>query len=112
VAEATPELIFKQPIDITVGITDENSTFLATSLGFIPGTAGHKEAKSVVEKIYKLFREHDCTLLEVKRLAETTDDRVVVCGVTMDVAEKYKDQGYVCILLLQNKTFYNFTYHI
>lgn len=79
VAEATPELIFKQPIDITVGITDANSTFLATSLGFIPGTAGHKEAKSVVEKLYKLFREHDCTLLEVNPLAETPDNRVVVC---------------------------------
>jgi len=79
VAEATPELIFKQPIDIKVGITDANSTFLATSLGFIPGTPGHTEAKSVVEKLYKLFREHDCTLLEVNPLAETPDNRVVVC---------------------------------
>ena len=33
VAEATPELIFKQPIDIMEGVTDEQSTFLATSLG-------------------------------------------------------------------------------
>ncbi len=79
VAEATPELIFKQPIDIKVGITDANSTFLATSLGFIPGTPAHTEAKSVVEKLYKLFREHDCTLLEVNPLAETPDNRVVVC---------------------------------
>ena len=39
VAEATPELIFKQPIDIMTGVTDENATFLATSLGFTPGTA-------------------------------------------------------------------------
>jgi succinyl-CoA synthetase beta subunit len=37
VAEATPELIFKQPIDIIKGIQDEESTFLATSLGFTPG---------------------------------------------------------------------------
>ena len=79
VAAATPELIFKQAIDITVGIQDEQSTFLATSLGFIPGTKPHAECKSVVEKLYKMFRQHDCTLVEVNPLAETPDGRVVVC---------------------------------
>lgn len=79
VAEATPELIFKQPIDIIKGITDEQSSYLATSLGFIPGSAGHTECKSVVEKLYKLFRQHDCTLVEVNPMAETPDGRVVVC---------------------------------
>lgn len=67
VAAATPELIFKQPIDIMVGITDEQSTFLATSLGFTPGTPGHAECKMVVEKLYQLFRAHDCTLVEVNK---------------------------------------------
>ena len=66
VAAATPELIFKQPVDIMTGITDAQSTFLATSLGFEPGSSGHKECKSVVEKLYKMFRAHDCTLLEVR----------------------------------------------
>lgn len=79
VAAATPELIFKQPIDIMKGMTDENSTYLATSLGFVPGTKGHQEAKAVVEKLYKLFITHDCTLVEVNPLAETPDERVVVC---------------------------------
>lgn len=65
VAEATPELIFKVPIDIAVGVTDEQSSHLATSLGFEPGSKGHTECKSVVEKLYKMFREHDCTLVEV-----------------------------------------------
>ena len=79
VAEATPELIFKQPIDITVGVTDKQSTFLATSLGFAEGSASHKECKSVIEKLYQLFRAHDCTLLEVNPMAETPDGKVVVC---------------------------------
>lgn len=79
VAEATPELIFKVPVDITAGITDEQSTHLATSLGFTPGSTGHADCKGVVEKLYTLFREHDCTLLEVNPLAETKDGRVVVC---------------------------------
>lgn len=79
VAEATPELIFKQPIDIMTGVTDENATFLATSLGFTPGTAGHAECQDVVRKIYDLFTKNDCTLVEVNPMAETTDGRVMVC---------------------------------
>jgi succinyl-CoA synthetase beta subunit len=79
VAEATPELIFKQPVNIMEGITDAQSTFLATSLGFEPGSKGHTECKGVVEKIYKMFVTHDCTLVEVNPLAETHDGRVVVC---------------------------------
>ncbi len=79
VAEHTPELIFKQPINIIEGITSTQSTFLATSLGFEPGTHGHAEAKDVVEKIYKMFRENDCTLVEVNPLAETPEGHVVVC---------------------------------
>ena len=79
VAAATPELIFKQPIDIMVGITDKQSTYLATSLGFTPGSAGHKECKTVIENLYKLFVAHDCTLVEVNPMAETPEGRVVVC---------------------------------
>lgn len=79
VAAATPELIFKQPVNIMEGITDAQTTFLATSLGFVPSTASHTEAKKVIEGLYTLFRKHDCTLLEVNPLAETPDGRVVVC---------------------------------
>jgi succinyl-CoA synthetase beta subunit len=79
VAEATPELIFKQPINITTGMNDAQSTFLATSLGFVPGSAGHAECKTVVEKLYQLFIKHDCTLVEINPLAETPEGRVVVC---------------------------------
>jgi len=79
VAEATPELIFKQPVNIMEGITDKQTDYLATSLGFAAGTSGHKECQEVVKKIYKLFTTHDCTLVEVNPMAETTDGRVMVC---------------------------------
>lgn len=79
VAAATPELIFKQPVDIMVGITDEQTSYIATSLGFLPGSDTHKQCKDLVEKLYKMFRAHDCTLVEVNPLAETPDNRVVVC---------------------------------
>ena len=55
------------------------STYLSTSLGFTPGTAGHAECKKVIEGLYAMFRTHDCTLVEVNPLGETPDGRVVVC---------------------------------
>lgn len=79
VAAATPELIFTQPVDIMQGVTEAQCTYLATSLGFTPGTKGFDECKALVAKLYKMFRTHDCTLVEVNPLAETPDGRVVVC---------------------------------
>jgi succinyl-CoA synthetase beta subunit len=79
VAAATPELIFKQPVNIMEGITDAQSTYLATSLGFTPGSQLHKDCKQIVEKLYQMFRAHDCTLVEVNPMAETSDGRVMVC---------------------------------
>ena len=75
----TPELIYKQPIDIVKGITDEQSTFLATSMGFTPGTKPHAAAKDVVTKLYEVFRKYDCTLIETNPVAELPDGRVMVC---------------------------------
>jgi succinyl-CoA synthetase beta subunit len=79
VAEATPELIFKQPVNIIEGINDSQAEFLATSLGFEKGSKGHTECQNLVKQIYKMFRQHDCTLVEVNPLAETSDGRVMVC---------------------------------
>jgi succinyl-CoA synthetase beta subunit len=79
VAEATPELIFKVPVDLLTGVTSEQSSYLATSLGFEEGSKGHNECKDVVEKLYAMFRAHDCTLVEVNPMAETPDGRVLVC---------------------------------
>ena len=79
VAHNTPELIFKQPVDIMKGITSEQTTYVATSLGFTPGTQSHTDCKDLVEKMYNMFRKHDCTLVEVNPLAETPDGWVVVC---------------------------------
>jgi len=79
VAAATPDQIFKCPVNIDKGITDENTSFLATSLGFEAGSAGHAECKTVMDKLYKMFCDHDCTLVEVNPLAESVDGKVYVC---------------------------------
>jgi succinyl-CoA synthetase beta subunit len=53
-----------------------SGTFLATSLGFTPGSAQHTECKEVVTKLYKVFTEKECTLLEVNPLVETKEGKV------------------------------------
>jgi len=96
VAEATPELIFKQPVDITTGLTDEQSENLATALGFTKGTSGHNEAMDIVKKLYQMFCEKDCTLVEVNPLAETHDGRVLVCDgkVNFDDNAEYRQKKH------------------
>lgn len=84
VAAATPELIFKQPVDITKGMSDAQAEYLATSLSFVPGTEGHKQCQDVLKKLYNLFIKYDCTLLEVNPLAETPEGNVVVCDAKLN----------------------------
>ncbi|RYG67480.1 ADP-forming succinate--CoA ligase subunit beta [archaeon] len=95
VAAATPELIFKQPVDLTQGVTEQQAAFLATSLGFVPGSETHRQCQGVVQSIYRMFVAHDCTLIEVNPLAETPDNRVVVCDakVTFDDNAEFRQAG-------------------
>ena len=79
VAEATPDLIFTRPIDISVGVTDADAAFIANALGFTAGTPLARECEDVVRRLYQLFTEKDCTLLEINPLAETPEGHVMVC---------------------------------
>lgn len=79
VAVESPELIFTRPINIHEGITDDDTEYLARSLGFIAGSPNFEECRVVLKKLYTLFREKDCTLLEINPLAETPEGHVMVC---------------------------------
>jgi succinyl-CoA synthetase beta subunit len=79
VAEESPELIFTRPININDGITADDTEYLAKALGFVAGTPNFEECRDVMKKLYQLFREKDCTLLEINPLAETPDGHVMVC---------------------------------
>ena len=74
VAENTPELIFKEPIDIRIGITDEQANRLATDLKF--EGVFHKPAADQLKGLYNLFMKVDSTQIEINPLAETSDKRV------------------------------------
>jgi succinyl-CoA synthetase beta subunit len=84
IAMDNPDAIIKQPIDISVGLTDEMAMDLANKLGF----AGQSktDAADIMQKLYKLFRERDCILLEINPFTETTDGSVICmdCKINID----------------------------
>lgn len=79
VAASNPEFIFTEPIDITVGITDEACVRMANNLGLPTGSVAHDKAIVLMKNLYAMFLAKDCTQLEVNPLSETEAGDVVVC---------------------------------
>ncbi|XP_070559777.1 LOW QUALITY PROTEIN: succinate--CoA ligase [GDP-forming] subunit beta, mitochondrial-like [Ptychodera flava] len=75
VAASTPELIFKQPIDIKIGVTDEMANEMAANLDF--DGEQRMQAAEQIKNLYKLFLGVDATQVEINPLGETPDGRVV-----------------------------------
>uniref|UniRef100_H2Z0G1 Succinate--CoA ligase [GDP-forming] subunit beta, mitochondrial n=1 Tax=Ciona savignyi TaxID=51511 RepID=H2Z0G1_CIOSA len=75
VAEKTPHLIFKEPIDINMGIQESQAVKMAENLGFV----GEKQQKAAdqIMKLYKLFISVDATQVEINPLGETPTGDVV-----------------------------------
>ncbi|XP_021888536.1 succinate--CoA ligase [ADP-forming] subunit beta, mitochondrial [Carica papaya] len=67
-AEKFPDMIVKVPIDVFKGITDEDAAKVVD--GLAPKVADRKESIEQVKKLYKLFCDCDCTLLEVSLIPQ------------------------------------------
>merc|ERR1719350_2504067 len=77
IAAADPSAIIKVPVDIKVGITDADSTKMATEMGYTGPQL--KEASALIANLYNVFISCDCTMLEINPLASLADGRVLVC---------------------------------
>ncbi|KAF8766389.1 succinate--CoA ligase [GDP-forming] subunit beta, mitochondrial-like isoform X1 [Argiope bruennichi] len=75
VAKETPELIYKEVIDITRGITDSQARNIAQKLKF-EGDLLHQAAQQI-KKLYDLFIKVDATQIEINPFGETKDSRVL-----------------------------------
>ncbi|XP_059616898.1 succinate--CoA ligase [GDP-forming] subunit beta, mitochondrial [Phlebotomus argentipes] len=75
VAEETPEKIKTVPIDITKGITREQSDSVAAFLEF-KGALKEKAALEI-EKLWQLFLKVDAVQIEINPLAETSEGEVI-----------------------------------
>jgi len=73
VAERTPEKVFKIPVDIYEGITDEKALKVAECLEFKGNLV--ESAADQVKALYKMFCEVDATQVEINPFGETPDGR-------------------------------------
>ncbi|MGE0136062.1 MAG: ADP-forming succinate--CoA ligase subunit beta [Dehalococcoidia bacterium] len=83
VAEQTPEKIFRQAIDPTIGFQG----FQARSLAFATGLEGdlNRPAVSLITALAKAFLENDGSLAEINPLAVTKDGRVLAVDAKFSV---------------------------
>jgi succinyl-CoA synthetase beta subunit len=75
VAHKNPEAIYKEPVDITVGVTDAQARKMADFLGF-KGTK-LDDAAEQIKRLYGLFLKVDATQIEINPFGETPDGQVV-----------------------------------
>jgi succinyl-CoA synthetase beta subunit len=73
-AEKFPEKIIKIPVDIRVGITDDQALQMAKGLAV---TGDVNAAADQIKRLYQLFASSDCTMVEVNPLAEDAEGRLI-----------------------------------
>ncbi|KAA8543399.1 hypothetical protein F0562_021106 [Nyssa sinensis] len=75
-------MIIKVPIDIFKGITDEDAAKVVD--GLATKVADRNASIEQVKKLYKLFCESDCTLLEINPIAETSENQLVAADAKLN----------------------------
>ncbi|KAH1129808.1 hypothetical protein J1N35_001186 [Gossypium stocksii] len=81
-AEKYPDMIIKVPVDVFKGITDEDAARVVD--GLAPKVADRNDSIEQVKKLYMLFCERDCTLLEINPLAETSSNQLVAADAKLN----------------------------
>ena len=82
VAEETPDKIIKEWIDPDAGLTEDQARNLAVSLEMTGGQID--SAIDIFMSIWKVFIEHDCSLVEINPLVVTGDDKVMALDAKMN----------------------------
>ncbi len=82
VAASTPEKIIKVYIDPLMGIQPYHNRQAAFGLNLPPAVM--KEFVAMLARLYKLFVDYDCSLLEINPLVLTADDRVIALDAKVD----------------------------
>jgi succinyl-CoA synthetase beta subunit len=85
VAAKTPEKLFFEEIDPTVGLTAFQARNVAFKLGF--KIAQVKQAVPLLVNLYKTFVETDCSLLEINPLVLTGDGNLICLDAKINLDE-------------------------
>jgi succinyl-CoA synthetase beta subunit len=89
VAEKTPEKIFKEEIDPTVGLQSFQARKVAFNLGL--NGAAFKEMVKFVTSLYKAYDAIDASLFEINPVLKTSDDKIIA----VDAKVNFDDNGLI-----------------
>lgn len=94
VAEKTPELIFTEEIDPSIGLMPFQARRVAFNLK-LSGTA-FKEMTRFVMALYKAYDSSDASLFEINPVLKTSDDKILAVDakVTLDDNALYRHKDY------------------
>ena len=84
-AAENPDAIITEPVDPVLGLMPFQCRRAATRLGL--SGAALREAASVLASLYRIFIEHDCSLVEVNPLIVTGDGSIMALDAKMDVED-------------------------
>ncbi|CAH1781181.1 unnamed protein product, partial [Owenia fusiformis] len=92
VAQETPELLMKEPIDIKQGIQREQAVKVATFMGFPANCI--EETADYIMRLYDIFIKHDATLIEINPIAEDASGKVFCmdCKINFDDNAEYRQK--------------------
>ena len=83
VAERTPERILRAPVDPMLGFVPYQGRTLAYQLNLTGGLV--RQAGTIIERLYAVFDENDCSLAEINPLVVTRDGRLLAVDAKLDV---------------------------
>ena len=85
VAATNPENIHTEPIEPVLGLMPYQARRVVDRLGL--DAAHARPAVQVLNTLYRIFSENDCSLVEINPLIITGDDRVVALDAKLDVED-------------------------
>lgn len=97
VAETTPELIFKEEIDPSLGIQGFQARKIAFNLG-LSGKA-FKEMTKFVTNLYAAYIGCDASMFEINPVLKTSDDKIIAVDakVTLDGNALFRHPNYLAM---------------
>lgn len=85
VAVARPESIYTEPVEPVLGLMPFQTRRLAARLKLDPSVA--RPAARIMEALYRVFTENDCSLVEINPLVVTASDQVLALDAKMEVED-------------------------
>ncbi len=85
VATSRPESIYTEPVEPVLGLMAYQARRLAARLKLEPSVT--RPATRIMEALYRVFTENDCSLVEINPLVVTAGDQVIALDGKMEVED-------------------------